>query len=80
MEVGCGGTGLRTSEGKVVNLYFWHLEREGSKVVRREEFIGRADSVRSKRDLLRRMAEYNLRIERQLAKQRSKIEQELRRA
>lgn len=80
MEVGCGGTGLRTSEGKVVNLYFWHLEREGNTVVRREDFIGRADSARSKRDLLRRMAEYNLRLERQLASHRTKIERELRKA
>ncbi|MFA5896492.1 MAG: hypothetical protein WC985_06255 [Thermoplasmata archaeon] len=76
MEVGCGGIGLRTSEGTVVNLYFWHIEREGGRSVRREDFLGRADSRLAKRELLRRMARYNRRVEERLARHAAKLEQE----
>jgi hypothetical protein len=77
MEFGCGGIGMRTSEGSVVNLYFWHIEYEGARVVRREEYLGRADSPRTKQELLRRMARYNRRVEEGLARHTAKLEQEL---
>ena len=77
MEVGCGGVGLRTSRGHVVNLYFWHMESEGGVTVRREDFLGRADSARVKRDLLRRMAEYDRQIEQRLVGQIAKLERSL---
>lgn len=69
MEFGCGGVGLRTSRGDVVNLYFWHLETEAGVCVRREDFLGRADSPRVKRELLRRMALYDRRMQEKLAGQ-----------
>lgn len=77
MEFGCGGIGMRTSEGSVVNLYFWHIEREGGHAVRREDYLGRADSPRTKQDLLRRMALYNRRVEERLARHTAKLEREL---
>ncbi len=79
MEVGCGGIGLRTSEGRVVNLYFWHLEREAGRAVRREDYLGRADSPSTKRELLRRMASYNRELGEQLARQTAKLQRELER-
>ena len=80
MEVGCGGVGLRTSRGHVVNLYFWHLESEGGVSVRREDFLGRADSPRVKRELLQRMAGYDRRMEGTLAGRVAKLERSLGRA
>lgn len=74
MELGCGGVGLRTSCGDVVNLYFWHLETADGVCVRREDFLGRADSPCVKRELLSRMAAYNRRMERQLAGKAAKLE------
>ncbi len=77
MEFGCGGVGLRTSRGQVVNLYFWHLETEDGGCVRREDFLGRADSPRTKQELLRRMAMYNRRIEQKLAMNVARLEDSL---
>ncbi len=77
MEVGCGGMGLRTSRGHVVNLYFWHIEIEGGACVRREDFLGRADSLRVKQELLRRMATYDRRMEQTLARKVSKLESQM---
>ncbi len=74
MEIGCGGVGLRTSRGHVVNLYFWHMENEDGVCVRREDFLGRADSPRVKQELLRRMATYNRRMGETLASKVAKLE------
>ena len=79
MEFGCGGIGLRTSEGSVVNLYFWHIERDGYRAVRREDYLGRADSPATKRELLRRMMSYNRQIEERLGRQTAKLQMELER-
>lgn len=77
MEVGCGGVGLRTSRGDVVNLYFWHLEERDGVRVRQEDFLGRADSTRVKRELLRRMAMYDRRVQQKLAARIAKLEGQL---
>ncbi len=77
MEFGCGGMGMRTSEGSVVNLYFWHIEREGGRAVRREDYLGHADSPRTKRELLHRMAFYNRQVEGRLARHTAKLEGEM---
>ncbi len=77
MEFGCGGIGLRTSSRDVVNLYFWHLENQGGASVRREDFLGRADSPRVKRELLRRMALYDRRVEQTLASAVAKLERSM---
>ncbi len=77
MEFGCGGMGLRTSRRDVVNLYFWHLENQGGVCVRHADFLGRADSPRVKRELLRRMALYDRRVEQTLASAVAKLERSL---
>ncbi len=77
MEVGCGGVGLRTSRGEVVNLYFWHLENEHGVSVRREDFLGPASSPRVKRELVRRMAMYDRRAQQALARRVAKLERRL---
>jgi len=74
MEVGCGGVGLRTSRGDVVNLYFWHVEDRDGVCVRQEDFLGRADSTRVKRELLRRMAMYDRRVQQRFAARVAKLE------
>ncbi len=80
MEVGCGGSGLRTSQGDVVNLYFWHLETEDGVCVRHEDFLGRADSPQVKRELGRRMALYDRRAEQALEQRLAKREGHLARS
>ncbi len=77
MEVGCGGVGLRTSRGDVVNLYFWHVETVGGERVRQEDFLGRADSPRVRRELLRRMALYDRRMQQRLARSVAKLERQM---
>ncbi len=77
MDVGCGGVGLRTSHGDVVNLYFWHMETEDGVSVRHEDYLGRADSPRVKRELVRRMAQYDRRAEQGFARRIAKLEERL---
>ncbi len=57
-----------------MNLYFWHMETDRGVSARCEEFLGRADSPRVKRELLRRMAAYDRRIEQRLAGKVSQLE------
>lgn len=77
MEVGCGGMGLRTSRGDVVNLYFWHFEVEDGVGVRHEDYLGPADAPRVKRELVRRMALYDRRVQQDLATRVAKLERVL---
>ncbi len=62
-----------------MNLYFWHIEREGDRAVRREDYLGRADSPSTKQELLRRMASYNREVEERLKCQTAKLQRELER-
>ncbi|TLZ76536.1 MAG: hypothetical protein E6K11_10995 [Methanobacteriota archaeon] len=55
-------------------FYFWHYERTNGRSVRREEYVGRVESDRSKADLLRRMAAYHRRAEQEMARRRARIE------
>ncbi len=73
MEVGCGARVREFSHGRRY-FYFWHYEREGGRSIRREDFVGRADSDKARQDLLRRMAAYHARAEQELARRRARIE------
>ena len=72
MEIGCGAR-IRDFDGRRY-FYFWHYEREGGRSVRREEYVGRVGSERSRGDLLRRMAAYHRRAEQEFARKRAAIE------
>lgn len=72
MEVGCGAR-IRDFDGRRY-FYFWHYERDGGRSVRREDYVGRVESERSRADLLRRMLAYHRRAEAELARRRAVIE------
>ncbi len=72
MEIGCGAR-VRDFDGRRY-FYFWHYEREGGRSVRREDYVGRVESDRSKAELLRRMVAYHRRAEAELARRRAVIE------
>ena len=72
MEVGCGAR-IRDFDGRRY-WYFWHYERDGGRSVRKEEYVGRVESDRSKADLLRRMLAYHRRAEGEFARRRAVIE------
>ncbi len=72
MEVGCGAR-VRDFDGRRY-WYFWHYEREGGRSVRKEDYVGRVESERSKADLLRRALAYHRRAEAEFARKRAVIE------
>jgi len=72
VEIGCGAR-VRDFDGRRY-FYFWHYERTNGRSVRREEYVGRMESDRSKADLLRRMAAYHRRAEQEMARRRARIE------
>jgi len=72
MEVGCGARVREIRRQRYV--YFWHYEREGGRSVRKEDYLGRVDSEKARRELLRRMAAYHARAEQELARRRGRIE------
>jgi len=72
MEIGCGAR-IRDFDGRRY-FYFWHYEREGGRSVRREDYVGRVGSERSRGDLLRRMVAYHRRAEQEFARKRAVIE------
>ncbi len=72
MEIGCGAR-VRDFDGRRY-WYFWHYEREDGRSRRREEYIGRVDSGRARDELLRRIAAYHARAEREFAKRRDLVE------
>ena len=72
MEIGCGAR-IRDFGGRRY-FYFWHYEREGGRSVRREDYVGRVESDRSKAELLRRMVAYHRRAEAEFARRRAQIE------
>ncbi len=73
MEIGCGAR-VRDFDGRRY-WYFWHYEREDGRSVRREDYIGRVESPAARERLLRRIAAYHGRVEAELAKRRSRVEQ-----
>ena len=72
MEIGCGAR-VR-SFGARRYLYFWHYEREGGRSRRKEDYIGRGDDDRARRELLRRMAAYHGKVEQEIARRRDRVE------
>ncbi len=72
MEIGCGAR-VRSFDGRRY-WYFWHYEREDGRSRRREDYIGRVDSARCRDDLLRRIAAYHTRAEREFGRRRALAE------
>jgi hypothetical protein len=72
MEIGCGSR-VRDFDGRRY-WYFWHYEREDGRSVRREEYVGRVESERSRGELLRKMLAYHRKAEAEFAKKRAVIE------
>ena len=72
MEIGCGAR-VRDFTGRRY-WYFWHYEVEGGRSRRREDYIGRVESGRARGELLRRMAAYHVRAEREFARRRDRVE------
>ena len=58
-------------------MYFWHYERENGWSARKEEYIGRVDSPRTREDLLRHMTSYHRRADQEFARRRAAIERVL---
>ena len=75
MESGCGAR-MRDFDGRRY-WYFWHYEREGGRSVRREDYVGRVETERSRQDLLRKMAAYHRRAEGEFARRRTLVERAL---
>lgn len=72
MEVGCGAR-IRNFEGRRY-VYFWHYERTNGRSERREDYLGRVESERTRAELLRRMATYHRKAEQEFARRRARIE------
>ena len=66
METGCGAR-IRNFDGRRY-FYFWHYEREAGRSVRREDFVGRIESERSRAELVGRMLTYTRRAEAEVAR------------
>lgn len=75
MEIGCGAR-IRDFDGRRY-FYFWHYERESGRSVRKEDYVGRVESERSREELLRRMAAYHRRAEQAFAERRVRIERQI---
>ena len=72
MEIGCGAR-IRDFDGRQY-FYFWHYERMNGRSTRKEDYVGRVDSEKSKADLLRRMAAYHRKAEQEFARRRARID------
>jgi len=72
MEIGCGAR-VRDFDGRRY-FYFWHYERDNGRSVRKEDYLGLADSEKGRSELLRRMAAYHRRAEQEFARRRARIE------
>ncbi len=75
MEIGCGAR-VRDFDGRRY-WYFWHYERADGRSVRKEDYIGRVESERSRTELLRRMAAYHRKAEQAFAERRVRIERQI---
>jgi hypothetical protein len=72
MEIGCGAR-IRNFDGRRY-VYFWHYERTNGRSERKEDYLGRVESEKTKADLLRRMVAYHRRAEQEFARRRARIE------
>ena len=72
MEIGCGAR-VREFDGRRY-FYFWHYERDNGRSVRKEDYVGSADSEKGRSELLQRMAAYHRRAEQEFARRRARIE------
>jgi len=72
MEIGCGAR-VRDFGGRRY-VYFWQYERQGGRSVRREDYVGRFGTPKTKGALLRRMAAYHRRAEQEIARRWARIE------
>lgn len=73
MEIGCGAR-VRDFGGRRY-FYFWHYERLGGRSVRKEDYVGRVDSLKAKQEIVRRVLAYHRKVEQEFARRRAKIEQ-----
>ncbi len=78
MEIGCGAR-VRDFEGRRY-WYFWHYEVEEGRSRRREDYIGRVDSGRARDELLRQIAAYHARAEKEFERRRDRVETAIARA
>ena len=72
MEIGCGARVREFDRRRY--FYFWHYEREGGRSLRKEDYVGRVDSVKARGELLRRIAAYHGKAEQEFARRRARIE------
>ncbi len=72
VEIGCGAR-VRDFDGRRY-WYFWHHDREDSRSRRREEYVGRVDSVACRDELLRRIAAYHAKAEKEFARRKALAE------
>ncbi|MFA5895952.1 MAG: hypothetical protein WC985_03500 [Thermoplasmata archaeon] len=75
MEVGCGAR-VRDFDGRRY-WYFWHYEKVGGRSVRKEDYVGRVESGKSRQKLLAKMAAYHRRAGEEFARRRASIERRL---
>ncbi len=75
VEIGCGAR-VRDFDGRRY-FYFWHYERDAGRSVRREDYVGRVESDRARREVLLRMASYHRRAEDEFARKRGQIERRI---
>jgi hypothetical protein len=72
VEIGCGAR-MRDFDGRRY-FYFWHYERMAGRSVRKEDYIGRVESLRARQEVLRRMAAYHRKAEEEFARKRVALE------
>jgi hypothetical protein len=72
VEIGCGAR-IRDFDGRRY-WYFWHYERDGGRSVRKEDYVGRVESARSKADLLGRLLAYHRRAEAEFGRRKAVLE------
>ena len=72
MRIGCG-LRVRRIDGNEY-LYFWHYEREGGRSVRREDYVGPARDVGSRRASVRKLLAYHRRVQQDLLGRIARLE------
>ena len=72
MRVGCG-LRVRRIDGNDY-LYFWHYEREAGRSARREDYVGPARDINSRRDAARKLLAYHRRVQQDLGARIARLE------
>ena len=72
MRVGCGLRVRRIDVNEY--LYFWHYEREAGRSARREDYVGPARDVNSRRDAARKLLAYHRRVQQDLGARIARLE------